>query len=126
MPCPLWQVDSSVLFKSSTASTDGKPHENGRAYVLDTAPDDVAAPLRAWLCPRNRVLAKLLERHKLAPALGAGSAEGLPWLHAALAECSRKPAGGAAAQQGGSSRAAAAAHARARSQAAEEEEEEAG
>lgn len=80
----------------------GSPHENGRTYVLEAPPEDLAAPLRTWLCPRNRVLAKLLERHKLVPTLGKG-AEGLPWLRTALAECNRgRPAGGAgAAQRGG-------------------------
>ena len=90
-------VDTKVLSTGSPAATDGAPHENGREYVVTKAPDDVAAPLRQWLCPRNRQLAKLLERHKLTPALpepppkgekGSSKAEhGLPWLRKALAEC---------------------------------------
>lgn len=99
-------VNDKVLSAPSPAATDGSPHENGRAYVVSSAPEDVAAPLRAWLCPKNRQLAKLLERHKLTPsgeALAAGDAlaaqaDGgkgdhvLPWLEKALAECDAKGA----------------------------------
>ena len=80
-----------VLSAPSTASTDGAPHENGRTYVVDAPPEDVVGPLRAWLCPKNRQLAKLLERHKLARPLDGGGAT-LPWLQKALAECDRQPA----------------------------------
>jgi hypothetical protein len=100
--------DASVRAVPRTAShhrspvarvADGAPHENGREYVVPHAPDDVANPLRVWLCPRSRQLAKLLERHQLTPALpeppprgakAAASAKavaGLPWLKQALAEC---------------------------------------
>ena len=80
-------VNAKVLSAPSPAATDGSPHENGRAYVIESAPPDVAAPLRAWLCPRNRLLAKLLQKHQLVPALD-GSARGVvPWLQAALTEC---------------------------------------
>ena len=81
------QVDQKVLSAPSPAATDGSPHENGRAYVVDEAPDDVAAPLRAWLCPRNRLLHRLLERHALTPTLGGVEGGPMPWLTAALAEC---------------------------------------
>jgi len=58
-------VDPKVLSAPSPAATDGSPHENGRAYVVGEAPEDLAAPLRAWLCPKNRLLDKLLARHQL-------------------------------------------------------------
>lgn len=96
-------VNSKVLSSASPAATDGSPHENGRTYVVSSAPEDVATPLRAWLCPKNRQLRKLLERHQLTPsaeALASGDAEAaqanggrgghvLPWLEAALAECDK-------------------------------------
>ena len=78
-------VDDKVLSTASPAATDGSPHENGREYVVSKAPEDIAAPLRQWLCPRSRQLAKLLERHKLTPDLPGGN--GLPWLRQALVEC---------------------------------------
>jgi hypothetical protein len=81
------QVDVAVLTKPSTASTDGSPHENGRTYVVESAPEDVAAPMRAWLCPRQRALHRLLERHQLTRPLGPGWPSGLPWLRQALTEC---------------------------------------
>jgi hypothetical protein len=97
-------VNRKVLSSASPAATDGSPHENGRTYVVSSAPDDVAVPLRAWLCPKNRQLRKLLERHRLVPsaqALAAGDVEAaqagggrgdhvLPWLEAALAECDKR------------------------------------
>jgi hypothetical protein len=88
------QVDSQVLSAPSTASTDGSPHENGRDYVLKEAPEDIAAPLRAWLCPKNRLLARVLERHSLVPdglGLSGGGADGarIPWLQSALGECTK-------------------------------------
>ena len=49
-------------------------------YVVDAAPEDVAAPLRDWLCPRNRLLSKLIERHQLTPNLGGDYGASLPWL----------------------------------------------
>ena len=77
-------------------STDGSPHENGRTYVVESAPEDVAAPMRAWLCPRQRAHHRLLERYQLTRPLGPGWLSGLPWLRLALTECNR---GRPAAQQ---------------------------
>ena len=90
------QVDQRVLSSPSPAATDGSPHENGRTYVVDEAPEDVAAPLRAWLCPKNQLLARLLERHRLMLpsdertrrlAGRDGGTERMPWLTEALKEC---------------------------------------
>ena len=91
-------VDSKLLSQASPAATDGSPHENGRDYVVSSAPDDLVHALRTWLCPRNRQLARLLERHRLTPLLpepaarkgepaSGRSSRGLPWLTQALAEC---------------------------------------
>ena len=88
-------VDAKVLSQPSPAADDGSPHENGRKYVVSHAPEDVVAPLRQWLCPRNRQLARMLERHRLvpelsepaAPGLGSRTARGLPWLRQALTDC---------------------------------------
>ncbi len=99
LPASGEQVDAAVLTKPSTASTDGSPHENGRTYVVESAPDDLAAPLRAWLCPRQRALHKLLERHQLTRPLGPGGPSGLPWLRQALAECSRRATAASQQQQ---------------------------
>ena len=75
-------VHSELLFKASTASTSSAPHENGREYIAG-APSDVAAALPAFLCSRNRMLAELLARHKLA-------ADGeVAWLPQALAGCTK-------------------------------------
>ena len=93
-------VDDKVLSTASPAATDGSPHENGREYVVSKAPEDIAAPLRQWLCPRSRQLAKLLERHKLVPDLpepaasdgqstGAIGAHRVRWLQQALAAVTR-------------------------------------
>ena len=77
-------------------STDGSPHENERTYGVESAPEDVAAPMRAWLCPRQRAHHRLLERYQLTRPLGPGWLSGLPWLRLALTECNR---GRPAAQQ---------------------------
>ncbi|KAL1499320.1 hypothetical protein AB1Y20_011528 [Prymnesium parvum] len=74
-------VHEEVLFTASPASTGATPHENGREYIAE-APEDVNASVRAWLCPRNRLLSKLLLRHKLLSATTE-----MPWLHAALTSC---------------------------------------
>ena len=78
-------VHSELLFKASTASTSSAPHDNGREYIAGP-PSDVAEALTAFLCARNRTLAELLARRKLA-------ADGeVAWLPQALAGCtSRTP-----------------------------------
>jgi hypothetical protein len=95
-------VNDKVLSAPSPAATDGAPHENGREYVVKSAPDDVAIPLRAWLCPKNRQLERLLERHRLTPRLpaeeiGGVASTSIPWLRQALDECDGAAAGGKAA-----------------------------
>ena len=57
-------------------STDGSPHENGRTYVVESAPEDVAAPMRAWLCPRQRAHHRLLERYQLTRPSGLDGCPG--------------------------------------------------
>ena len=89
-------VNPKVLSAPSPAATDGSPHENGRDYVVVSAPDDIAASLRQWLCPRNQQLAKLLIRHQLTPSaetLGlerSSAGYTMPWLSDALSQCDLK------------------------------------
>ena len=71
-------VRNELLFTASTASTSKAPHENGRAYVAE-APPDVVASLNAFLCAKNRKLAELLVRQRL-----AASADEIPWLPRAI------------------------------------------
>ena len=80
-------VDDKLLTSASPASTANTPHENGRVYIAETPPD-VAASLRAFLCPKTKLLAELLSRHRLA------NATELPWLPPALKECESQGGGG--------------------------------
>ena len=70
-----------MLFSASPASTNGSPHENGRTYVA-TAPPDLIARLKDWLCPKNRRLGELLVRQRLVESL-----VDFPWLQQAEAGC---------------------------------------
>ena len=71
-------VNSQLMTRASSASTDGKVHENGRAYVAE-APPDLTERLNKIFCPKNQELAQLLLDKKMVK-----SVDDFPWLATAL------------------------------------------
>jgi len=71
-------VNNDLIFKSSTASTDGHVHENGRSYIAESPPD-LTEKLHKVFCPKNQELAQLLLDKKLITKV-----EEFPWLNTAL------------------------------------------
>ena len=73
----IWK-HNDLFFKPSSASTDGKVHENGRTYIGEITPD-LTDRLNKVFCPKNQELAQLLLDKKL-----IAKVDEFPWLATAL------------------------------------------